>query len=334
MNRSPYFVLFKCLLLGLGCLAALELLLRIPQVQRFIPLPSPYYTQSVMARERTLNQYKIRFGNPEWVTMGSSIARANVNIGKLQAAAGARCFGLGLSSMSPGRAEIYWDRFWSKRVSSPKLVLHFVRVNDLTEHYDYGKDEVLEKGRIERSWRHAPSGQPTMEEKLLSFKTAQYYGAVSKAIAGDRHPFFGDPFVTDIYGCKSEPGSLADMSRDEARRKHQEPLIGPCRESMSNSNSMEIFRRMNAKLGGRYVVVFCPEFIDAWQSGLVLQEWHHALALKFREANIAFVDPTAKASSFVEQPENYIDFIHYSQKGAEEFTNLLVTALREAGISH
>ena len=332
MKQSPYLVLVKGLAFGLASLVLLEILLRIPLVRKFLPLPSPYYNTSIMLREDVLRQYRAKYGDPKVLFMGSSISRADPNIGLFQQLTGKNTFGLGMSAMSPGRTEVYWQHFWKTRLAKPDMVLHFVRTTDFTEKYDPADDSELSKGRIERDWLANPSGGETLNERLLSFRLAQYYGCLSKAIAGDRHPFFSDPFVTDIFGCKSEPDSILLSNPGFVRSSHHEGKYGPFSAMMSRSNSFQILRRLQNEVGGEYVLVYCPEYIEAWESPAELADWWKSLKSLCERAGFMFVDPTSLDPSFVSDPSNYHDFIHYDQKGAERFTRLLVQALGD--ISH
>ncbi|MBI1332231.1 MAG: hypothetical protein GC165_05065 [Armatimonadetes bacterium] len=329
MKSSPYRVLILGLCFGAACLLSLELLLRIRLVRKVLPLPSPYYNSSTMLREDLLEKYQKSDGSPEVVFMGSSISRANAEIGLFQQLTGKRSFGLGMSGLSPGRTEVYWRHFWSSRVGKPEVILHFVRTADLAEDYDARSDKELALGRIERGWLADPSSKKSLDERLLKSRVMQYYGSISKAIAGERHPFFGDPFVTDKYGSLAYHDSLVTTDPDYVRRSHHEGKYGSFAKMMKGSNAIAILRKLQNEVGTTYVLVYCPEYIDAWESPDDLADWRRSLRSMCDRSGFLFVDPTGLDPAFVKDPSNYHDYIHFDEKGARKFTHLLVQALTD-----
>jgi hypothetical protein len=319
----PYSAYLKPLA-GLGLtLLGIEGFLRVAPVKKLIPLPSPYYSEIVVDRVETLARFQRKYQNPKIVVIGSSIARANVDSGLLGAKLKTPTFGLGLSALSPGRTELYWNRLWKDKVGQPELILHIMRGKDFTDAYNAFKDEQTLKGRIERQWLTPQGTDPLSRAPFSDLRTTAYYGAVSKSISGQRRPFLGTAFATDEFGTRSEKEAMVGARYEKAQKLYKDSLLGSFEATTQRANTLDIIRRFHQQYGTRYVIVFCPEFINAWSDPGQIWQWQENIQSLMITEGVRFVSPLATETTFCKSNELFFDYVHYNQAGARRFTELL-----------
>jgi hypothetical protein len=308
-------------ILGLAlCLLVLEIGLRQGVLKRVLPWPSPFYNEEVVRRTELLG----RFGGPDVVFIGSSITRSNVNSGLVSSLTGRRCFGLGLSALSPGANLLMWKNHWSKLVDSRALVVHIMRPSDFDDFYEPRSDSNLLKGRHERGWIDPGNRSILDQEWFPRLKLSDYYGSVSKALTSNRRPIMATPFKTDEFGFGAYAEVLSS-SREKALMSSNAP-IQSFEKSLASGNIEDIVADFKSILGNRYVIAICPEYVLKWRApedSVVFEQQLRDFGVK---AGVRVVVP--ETGAMFRDRSHFSDFTHYAEKGADVYSRALAKELK------
>ncbi len=312
-------------------LLVFELILRTKIPNRLLPQPSPYYSEAVVLRDRTLAEFKRKHGEPELVVIGSSVAYTNVHCGLLGSTLGKRAFGLGLPGLAPGSVEQFWRNHWKQKVPSAKTVLLVLRARDVISDYVPLEDAKLMGSRIERGWIDIRQASILDRPWVPNLRLKDYYGAVSKSVSASRKPLIGQSFWNDEFGNQPQEGHL---SATESERIARNPRYSSAATATltTRSNWLDQVKRIRSEVNGRFIVVYSPDLGLAWESPQSATDWGRITTEALRKEGIETVSPTLDNQSFWMNIDNYGDVAHMHRDAAAAFTSELARDLAGLGL--
>lgn len=323
----PFRAFFRPAIGLLGSLLILEAGLRTKLPNRLLPQPSPYYSEAVLLRDKTLSAFKKNVGEPEVVVIGSSVAYTNVNAEILGKGLGKRAFCLGLPALAPGSVLQYWQNHWKAMVPEARTVILVLRANDVLTSYDPKDDSKLMGSRIERGWTDPSEVSIVDRPGVPSLRIRDYYGALSKSISASRKPLVGTSFWNTDFGNQLQDGKMSSGEADGIRanpRYTSEALP----ELATKTNWLNILQNLKAQVNGRFLVVYSPDFGGAWPSPADAERWGAEICRSLNTVGIETVAPLLNDRTFNFTVTNYEDIAHLHQDAAAQFTEALVQELK------
>lgn len=319
---------------GFGLLLSLGILecgLRTKLPNRLLPQPSPYYSEATLLRDRTLDAFKQKHGEPEVVVIGSSVAYTNVDAGKLGELIEKRAFGLGLPALAPGSVEQYWRNHWRPKVQSAKTVILVLRARDILPDYIPTNDAKLMGARIERGWIEPKDRSILDYPSFPNLRLKDYYGALSKSISAERKPLVGISFWNDEFGSQPQSGMLSEESVAKGKLGARYMDLGQD-NPITRTNWLEIIQNIRDQVDGRFIVVYSQDFTGAWKSERSASQWRENILNRLQEAKIETIVPMSGQPEFWTNRTNYQDVAHLHKDGMARFTEALASELKKRGI--
>jgi len=318
----------KPLIIALGLtVIGYEVGMRVPALARVAPKPKPFYDAGVSDRLGKLNAFVQSRGAADVLVIGSSVVRTNV-VPRIvmdawqSSGVESRVFNAGLSALQPAEAIFFAERLLLDK-AKPKVVIQFVRGEEAASEVTLANSTTLPKGRIERTWLADSKTGDNVWKLTQASKMAEYYGAMSNALAVPLRPLNGLTFPTDAEGFGPTQVKLAD-TRTVAPGLLTQPDCNTL-DRMSKpfptlEASLKEAQRLATAKGIRWVVVPMPEHPSKWKQPEAFALFTKQLESLAKNYGLEFANPFGNDLTALENEDWWSDYHHMSPKGAEELS--------------
>ncbi len=324
----------KPLILALGLtVVTYEVGLRVPALAKLAPKPKPFYDAGVSDRLSKLESVVKSGGPVDVLAVGSSVVRTNIlpkTMMQVWSGQGTNSsvFNAGLSALQPDEVVFMTEKLLLTS-ANPKVVVQFVRGEEAVSEVTAEKSSTLSKGRIERSWQAGQELGDNVWKLTHSSKMAEYYGAMSNALAVPLKPLNGLTFPTDAEGFGPTRVLLSE-TRKIAPSLLEQPECNT-RERMSGAfPTLEIAlskaKALATKRGVRWVIVPMPEHPSKWKDPEAFADFVGRLEALAKDKGLEFANPFGTDLYAFDKEEWWSDYHHMSPAGAEELSRRFASA--------
>ena len=321
-------------------LASTELILRMPAVQRQLPIRTHLHEPGVVVRLQTLNVLKKQFPRVDVLFVGSSIVRCNIRplLFDTVLARGGHAdvvsFNVGMSGLWPSAVRLYLEELWL-REAHPRLVIQGIRFGELLPSPRARKYDAIVEGPVESAWQDPG---PLGRLKATAFERVhllQYRGVWPAWLARYRDGRSAPPeddelrVFTDPRGWTPRLPTL-DVILAKHLLDNEEPNTAVTDARAYQEALEEIRRSARAarRAGARYALVNVPEHAFRWSAAGGREGYRRYLATMENLADtegFAFIDVTDGDPTRFSAAAEYSDYHPMSPDGAARFTTLLAT---------
>jgi hypothetical protein len=326
-----------------------ELLLRVPGINSAIGRPDLYYWAGVDERLEAIEQTEAEAGPIDVLFIGSSVVRTNIRpfvFDEAAADAGVEIvsFNGGLSGLRIDAVRLYAEEFWLDRLA-PRVVMQFVRYNELLDPEPVETYRRFDQGRYEPLW---VSDTPSARFRALLLdrsRLAQYSGLLTDALADPTEAFEDEiGFAIDSRGWNATQRALVDLldQLDPSEIPGGDVATGGYRNPIDATLFVEGLSMLAETIeavraaGAAYVLVNMPEHGDKFLLAPDGEERYAAFVEILRafatEQGVAFIDVTDGDASTYATVEPFSDFHHMTPNGAEALTKELARRAASSGL--
>jgi hypothetical protein len=322
-------------------LAATELVLRVPAVQRQLPIRTHFHEPGVVVRLETMEALKRQFHRIDVLFVGSSIIRCNVRPLLFDALLADRghgevvSFNAGMSGLWPAAVRLYLEQLWLPK-AHPRLVVQGIRFGELFPSPSARKYDAIVGGPVESAWQY-PGVLPGIRARafervhLLQYRgiwplwLQRYRDGRNDAPDDDEVRVFTDP-----RGWTPRLPTLdIVLARHYLNGEKPNPALTDSAEWKTSVEEIRRSCRAARRAGAEYVLVNVPEHAFRWSGpdGRERYQVYLGVLKNLAEADrFPFVDVTDGDPARFALAAEFSDYHHMSPEGAAHFTRLLAGA--------
>lgn len=325
--------------LVLALLAAAESTLRVPAVERLLPIRTFLHEPGAVVRLQALERVERQYGHVDVLFVGSSVVRCNIRPlvfdALLTNGAGSEpvSFNAGLSGLWPAAVRLYLEDLWLSQ-ARPHLVVQGIRYGELFPSQRARDYADIASGPVESSWEDGGVLGPAKAWPYEHLRLFQYRGTwpswLMRFHNGRPAPDGADDEIrifTDPRGWTPRLPTL-DVALERHLLDGERPNAAITDSRACDGALQEIRRSARAarRRGADYVLVNVPEHAFRWSGSDGRQRYDTYLGTLRRLAaaeGFAFVDVTSGDPDRFSSMAEYADYHHMSPAGAERFTRML-----------
>lgn len=323
-------------------LAAIEIALRMPDVERTLPIRTYLHEPGAVVRLEKLERVRQQYRRVDVLFVGSSVVRCNIQPllfdRLLEGPGGSRpvSFNAGLSGMWPAGVRLYLEGLWLSE-ARPRIVAQGIRYGELFPSRRARAYSEIASSVVESTWE---DNRPISRLKALPYehlRILQYRGTWPSWLYRFRNgrpaPIVDDEvrIFTDARGWTPRTPTL-----DITMRRHVldgERPNGALSADMALDSLAEIRRSARAayRAGAEYVLVNMPEHAFRWSGDDGAARYARYLDVLEQLAateGFEFIDVTRGDPQQFSSALEYSDYHHMSPAGSERFTRLLADEFR------
>jgi hypothetical protein len=329
-------------LIVVASLAAIELALRVPDVERALPIRTYLHEPGAVVRLEKLEHVRRQYQHIDVLFVGSSVVRCNIQPMQFDAllarssGSGPVSFNAGLSGMWPAGVRLYLEGLWLAE-ARPRIVAQGIRYGELFPSRRARAYSDIASSVVESTW---DDNRPMARLKAIPYehlRILQYRGTWPSWLYRFRNgrpaPIVDDEvrIFTDARGWTPRMPTL-----DITLRRHtldNERPNGSMSAALAVDALDEIRKSARAahRAGAEYVLVNMPEHAFRWSGDDGRERYATYLeVLQQLAANegFEFIDVTGGDPLQFSSALEYSDYHHMSPAGSERFTRLLADEFR------
>ena len=341
MKPSSISSFEKTAVFVIACLGAVELGLRIPAVERALPIRTYLHEPGAVVRLEKLEHVRREYGRIDVLFVGSSVVRCNIRPLVFDAllsseSPGLVSFNAGLSGMWPAGVRLYLEGLWLAE-ARPRIVAQGIRYGELFPSRRARVYSDIASSVVESTWEDGSTLGRLKAFPYEHLRLLQYRGTWPSWLYRF-HNGRPEPAVDDEVRIFTDPRGWTPRTPtlDVVLTRHvldEEQPNGSMADPALVDALAEIRRSARAarRAGAEYVLINMPEHAFRWSGTDGAEHYGRYLSVLRELADsdgFQFVDVTNGDPLRFSSEVEYSDYHHMSPAGADRFTRMLADDFR------